>query len=282
MKAQIAIAFSWVNNLEPVPNKTNCMFKIKYILTFFFIGMLLMSLPSYGQSPKDTLQYKVDVNLSGRRISGTFSQVVIGGGFNVGLLYNNWHLENSTSYRYNKTNTRLIEDNWYDLLTLKYYPKGNKKLYPGVFSHFDNNLIYRVKSRHNYGIGLGSELDKGAMKLSLLGAIANGNSTFNGSEFVNSERDFANRKNGLFLFRIDNGYSIAKEKINFSYQLYYFQSLKESTDYIIRLNSRISFKLLKGLSFYVVYDYRFENVHLELLSNYNDIMLFGFNWRIEA
>ncbi len=258
------------------------MFKLKNILTLFFLGMFLVSFPSYGQSQKDTLQYKVDLNFSGRRISGTFSQVVLGGGFKVDLLYNNWHLENNTAYRYNKTNTRLIEDNWYDLVTLKYYPNGNKKLYPGVFSHFDNNLIYRVKSRHNYGIGLGSVLDKGAMKLALLGAIAKGNSTFNGAEFVNSERDFANRKNGLFLFRVDNGYAIAKKKINFSYQLFYFQSLKERTDYTIRLNSRISFKIFKGLSCYVVYDYRFENVHLASLSNYNDIILFGINLTVRG
>jgi len=254
------------------------MINTKYMLTIFFIGMFLMSLPSYGQSQKDSLQYKVDVNLSGRRISGTFSQLVVGGGFNADVLYNNWHLENKTTYRYNKTNTNLIEDNWYDLVTLKYYPNGKRKLYPGVFYHFDNNLIYRVKSRHQYGVGLGSELDKGAMKLSILSAIANEHSTFNGSEFANSERDFSNRNNGLFLFKLNNGYSFAKKKINFSYQLFYFQSLKESADYDIWLTPRISFKVIKGLSLYVVYDYRFENVHLEPLSNYNDIVLFGFNW----
>ena len=255
-------------------------FQIKYILTFIFIGMLLLSFPSYVQSQRDTLQYKIGLDLSGRRISGTFSQVVAGGGFNLDLQYNNWHMENNTSYRYNKTNTRLIEDNWYDLVTLKYYPKGQKKLYPGVFSHYDNNLIYRVKSRHNYGVGLGSELDKGKMKLSLLVAIAKGNSTYNGSEFVNSDRDISNRKNGLFLFNLNNGYAIAKNKVNFSYKLFYFQSLKESADYILRLNSRINFKVFKGLSLYVAYDYRFENVHLETLSNYNDILLFGLNLKI--
>ena len=244
--------------------------------------MFLASIPTYGQSQKDTLQYKIGLDFSGRRISGTFSQVVAGGGFNADVLYNNWHLENKTTYRYNNTNTRLIEDNWYDLATLKYYPNGKRKLYPGVFYHFDNNLIYRVKSRHQYGIGMGSELDKGAMKLAILAAIANENSTFNGSEFANSERDFSNRNNGLFLFRLNNGYSLAKKKINFSYQLFYFQSLKESADYDIWLSPRIRFNLFKGLSFYVVYDYRFENVHLESLSNYNDIVLFGFNWTLRG
>jgi len=258
------------------------MFKIQSILTFFFLGMLLMSCPTYGQSLKDTLQYKIDLSLMGRRISGTFSQVVVGGGFKVDLRYKNFHLENNTTYRYNKTNTRIIEDNWYDLVTLKYYPNGKKKLYPGVFSHFDNNLIYRVKSRHNYGVGVGSVLNKGAMNLSLLVAIGKGNSTYDGAEFVNSERDISNRKNGLFLFGLDNEYSIAQKKINFSYQLFYFQSLKESADYVIRLNTRLNFKIIKGLSFYIVYDYRFENVHLESLSNYNDIVLFGFNWALKG
>lgn len=244
--------------------------------------MLLLSFPSFGQGQKDSLEYEVDVNVSGRRISGTFSQVVAGGGLNVELLYNNWHFENTTTYRYNKTNTRLIEDNWYDLATLKYYPKGKKKLYPGAFYHFDNNLIYRVKSRHQYGIGLGSVLDKGLMKLSVLGAIANEQSTYNGSDFVNSERDFAVRKNGLFLLRIDNSYTIVKKKINFFYQLFYFQSLQESADYDLRFNSRLSFKVTKGLSFQVMYNYHFENVHLVSLSNYNDILLLGFNWTLRG
>lgn len=243
--------------------------------------MILVSFPSYGQNQTDSLQYTVDVNVSGRRITGTFSQVVAGGGLQVNLLYHNWHLENNTRYRYNKTNTRLIENNWYDLATLKYYPNGKKLLYPGAFYHFDNNLIYRVTQRHQYGLGLGSVLDKGKMKLSVLGAIANENSRYNGSDFVNSERDFSNLKNGLFLFRVDNGYAMAKNKINLFYQLFYFQSLKESADFDIQLNTRISFTVFKAVSFHVVYNYRFENVHLETLSNYNDIILFGINWTMQ-
>lgn len=258
------------------------MFNIKYILSFFFIGMILMTSPSYGQNQKDSLQYKIGLDFSGRRISGTFKQVVAGGGLHLDLFYNNWHIENKTTYRYNKTSTRVIEDNWYELITLKYYPKGKKKIYLGVFYHFDNSLMFRVEQRHQYGVGLGSILDKGLMKLSLLAGIANEHSIFNGFEFENSNRDFSNRKNGLFLFKLNNGYSFAKKKINISYQLFYFQSLKESTDYDIWLNSRVSFKIFKGLSLHVVYDYRFENVHLEPLSNYNDIVLFGFNWTLKS
>ncbi len=258
--------------------------KIKHRQAYIYllIWMYLIITPGYGQSNKDSLQYSVDLNLSGRRFSGTFNQAVFRSGFNLDFLYKNWHLENRTTYRYNKTNTILLEDNWNDLITLKYYPKGSKKLYPGLFSYFDNNLIYRINKRHNYGVGLGSELDRGKMELSLLGAIAQGNSTYNGSEFVNSDRDISTRKNGLFLFILENGYSIAENKINFSYRFLYFQSLLESADFIIQFNPRININVYKGLSFFVVYNYRFENVHLESLSNYNDFVLYGFSWGISG
>lgn len=258
------------------------MFKIKYIRNSFLVGLLLIGFLSFSQSQKDSVQFKLDINLSGRKISGTFKQLVVGGGFNVDVLYNNWHLENTTTYRYNKTNTRVIEDNWYDLIMLKYYPNGKKKFYPGAFYHFDNSLVYRVKKRHQYGIGIGSLLDKGAMKLSVLAGIANEHSTFNGTEFVNSDRDFSLRKNGLFLFKLNNGYALVNKKINLSYQVFYFQSLKESTDYDIWLTARVNFKIIKSLSVHMVYDYRFENVHLEGLSHYNDIVLFGLNWKIQG
>lgn len=262
--------------------KTSGMKLIKHLLLFIILGLLFTPISAKGQTPKDTLQYKIGLDISGRKISGTFKQTVAGGGINLDLLYNNWHLESKTTYRYNKTFSNIIEDNWYELVTLKYYVKGSKKLYPGVFYHFDNSLIYRVKSRHQYGIGFGSVLDKGNMKLSILAAIANEQSTFNGSEFVNSERDFSIRDNGLFLLRINNGYAFAKNKINFGYQLFYFQSLKESADYDLWISPKIRFKVWKGLSLHVVYDYRFENVHLETLSNYNDILLFGFNWQLKG
>jgi len=175
------------------------MTKIQLMICFLFIGMFLICFPSYGQSQRDSLQDNVCFNFSGRMISGTFNQRVAGGGFNLDLLYNNWHLENKTTYRYNKTNTRLIEDNWYDLVTLKYYPKSKRKLYPGLFYHFDNNLMFRVNSRHQYGIGLGSVMNKGLVNLSILAAIANEYSNFNGSQFVNSGRDASNRKQWIVL-----------------------------------------------------------------------------------
>lgn len=254
------------------------MIKCNYVLVVMTCGLLLTSLSSYGQSQKDSLTSKITLDASGRSIGGTFKQLVAGGGLSFDLQYKNFHIENRTTYRYNKTNSRLIEDNWYDLVVFKFYPNGKKKLYPGVFYHFDNNLMFKVQARHQFGIGLGSTLDKGGMNLSLLTAIANEHTRFNGLEFVNSELDMPMRKNGLFLFKLNNGFALVKKKIYFSYQLFYFQSLKEKNDYDLWFSPKIRFKLIKNLSFHIVYDYRFENVHLASLSNYNDILLFGFNW----
>ncbi len=69
------------------------MFKIKYIRNSFLVGLLLIGFSSFSQSQKDSVQFKLDINLSGRKISGTFKQLVVGGGFNVDVLYNNWHLD---------------------------------------------------------------------------------------------------------------------------------------------------------------------------------------------
>jgi len=81
-------------------------------------------------------------------------------------------------------------------------------------------------------------------------------------------------------FNLNFEHTFAKNKISISSQLLYFQSLKESADYDLWLSPKISFKIWKEISIYIAYDYRFENVYLETLSNYNDILLFGLNLKI--
>lgn len=230
-----------------------------------------------AQNKKDSLQFNLKMDLSSRRISGTFKQLVAGGGLELKLRYGNWQLKNNTNYRYNKTNAILIENNWYDLLRLMYYPYSHEKLYFGFFYHYDNNLLYRINSRHQYGTGIGSTLDKGLSKLSLIATIGYERSDYRGSEFVNSNRDFSIRENGLFLFRLDHGIRFPKYGVSISSRLFYFQSLAEGADYDLWINSSVRFKIWRGLSFNIIYDYRFENVHLEALSNDNDVLLFGFN-----
>jgi len=249
--------------------------------TFFILFIISWSVPSFCQIQTDSTDYKIGLNVSGRRISGTFNQLVARGAINADFQNRNWHLENRLSYQYNKTNGRLIEDNWYNLLTFSWFINGHKRLYPGLFYHYDNNLMFRVNRRHRVGIGVGSILDKEDMKLHIVAGLAYENATFNGDTFVNSDFDFEERQNGLFVFRIENGFAFAQNKINLSYRFFYMQSLKEGLDYDFWITPKVSFKVIKGLSLNITYDYRFENVHLESLSNYNDIILFGINWTIK-
>jgi len=157
---------------------------IEFKFVFNILIFSIFSLTSLkAQNSKDSVQFSIQMELSGRKISGTFNQLVAGGGIGLDIKYGNWHLENKTKYRYNKTNSTLTEDNWYDLASLKNYINGSKKFYPGIFYHYDNSLIYRVNRRHQYGIGIGSTLDKGLTKLSLITAIGYENTDYNGFQF---------------------------------------------------------------------------------------------------
>ncbi len=255
------------------------MIEFKFILNIILFSLFSLTILN-AQNSIDSLQLILKLEISGRKISGTFNQLVAGAGIGLDIQNGKWHLENKTNYRYNKTNSTLIEDNWYDLAILKYYINRTKKLFPGIFYHYDNSLIYRINSRHQYGIGIGSTLDNGLRKLSLIAALGYENTDYNGFQFVNSARDMPKRQNGLFLFKANYGHIFANNKISISSQLFYFQSLRENADYDLWLSPKISFKFWKAISIYIAYDYRFENVYLETLSNYNDILLFGLNLNI--
>jgi len=226
--------------------------------------------------------YAINLSLSGRYISGTFSQTALAGRIETDLENRKWHINNQLSYRYNNTNTRKIEDNWYDLLFLSYYIHQKPKIYVGAFYHYDNNIIFRVNRRHRYGAGIGGIWDKWKntyLQIDIAGGYEN--TFFNGNEFANSDFDIAKRNNGLLLFRLINKYTLLDKKLSFSYRIFYMQSTREAADYDIWITPQLSFRLIKNLSLNLSYDYRFENVHLQELSNYNDILLFGLSYKIK-
>jgi len=227
-------------------------------------------------------KYEVGFNLSGRYLSGTFTQTVVSAALTGTVEHEKWHISNNLTYRYNITNGLNIQNDWYNLFMVNYFIGDQDRIFPGVFYHYDNNLIFRVNSRHRYGVGFGSIWDDWKnVYLRVDAAIGHENAHFNGDMFANSDRDMAQRNTGLFFLRIINNYTLLEKKLSFSYRLFYMHSTKEAADYDIWILPKLSFRLIKNLSVSLSYDYRFENTHLEVLSPYNDILVFGLTYKIK-
>lgn len=249
-----------------------------FLICFPLIAILS---PSLAQSSLDSLSYQVGLSLSGSRISGTFTRITLVGGLETHLNSSKFTLHNSLSYRFNNTQGRVIEDNWYDLFTLFYYPDEKKRWYPAVFYHYDNNLIFRVNSRHRFGGGIGSiPVDNGTVFLRVATGWAHEFTNYNGDTFFNSDLDMAKRDNGIFLIRINNDYSLLKQRLLLKVDLFYMQSLKEASDYDIWFRPSVQVRLNKAISFFVNYDFRFENVYLEAISPANDVLLGGLKFSL--
>lgn len=250
--------------------------QLSILLLLVFWGSLCPA--ARGQSLSDSLTYKIQLGVSGTRIAGIFSNTSVATVSAIELNKGHWQLLNRGSYRFNNTNGAQIEDNWYDLLTIIYYPNQRKKWFPFAFYHFDNNLLFRVQRRHRLGSGLGSLVVNKDRVYLQFGMGAGFESTlFNGAEFANSDLDQALRENGLFLLSVDNNYTLVEGRVALKINVFYMQSLKERSDYDLWIRPNLNIQLSKHFTFQVHYDYRFENVHLEDLVPVNEVLLFGIN-----
>ncbi len=127
--------------------KTKFSFSVVFALSFLFSS----SLKGQTEDPQNQKwESEIRWNNSGRLITGTFNQFVFSSHLETVFTSAKWNIENSLTYRYNQTNNHPIENNWYELLVVSYFLKS-QRLFPTVFYHYDNNLMFRVNSRHSTG-----------------------------------------------------------------------------------------------------------------------------------
>lgn len=229
-----------------------------------------------AQSSLDSLDYQIGLKVSASRISGTFSRSTFATGLETHLTAQGFVFHNSLSYRYSQFNGRKIEDNWYDLLTLFYYPNGRKIWYPAIFYHFDNNLLFKVNSRHRFGGGIGTvPIETKSIFLRLAVGWAYEDIQYNGENFINSDLDMSRRSNGLLIARINHDYHLFDDRLILKILAMYMQSTREAADFDIWLIPSLQFGINKTFSVFINYDYRYEHVHLEGISPANDVLVAG-------
>lgn len=246
---------------------------------YLFIAFCLLNTSIYAQElSKDSLEYNVNIKLSGSRMTGFFNRSAFAFVADKHLHIGKWTFHNNLSYRYSIFNEIQIENNWYELLTISYAPNERKIWYPLAFYHFDNNLLFRVNSRHRYGVGIGSHIvETGNVFFQFGGGFGYEATIYDGDIFINSDLNDVLRQNGLLMLSLNNNYILLKGRFALKLNVFYMQSLKENTDYEIWFRPSLQYAINKHIALLINYDYRFENVYLEGLTSNNDILLFGIN-----
>ncbi len=250
----------------------------QYFRLFMLLLFSVLSMNARGQSSLDSLEYSVGLKFSGSRSSGIFNRNSFAFGAEKHLHQGKWTFHNTLTYRYTEFNGIQLENNWYDLFSVFYYPNEKQNWYPVAFYHFDNNLLFRVNSRHRVGAAIGSVLLKKDHVFLRVGAGGGYEaSRYNGDQFANSDLGNSFRENGLFLFRINNDYTFFDSRFVLKLDLFYMKSTKEILDFDIWFRPSLLYRITERITLSANYDYRYEHVHLEELPAANDILLYGLN-----
>jgi len=228
-------------------------------------------------SYSDSLAYTLGIDLTGTRSTGILSRTTLRVGGKLHISKSRWELNDDLSYQFNKTNDRTLLDNWLNIASLRYHLGGNWNWFPIALYQYENNLIYRVQNRHRLGLGIGAfPYDKNGYQIRFTTGYFYENETYNGDTFINSELIDPTRKNNSGWFHLTNKIPIAK-KGALILDVWYFQSFEEREDFAISILPKLQMKINQHFSFLVRYDWRFENVFLEPLTDFNDLLLFGLN-----
>ncbi len=241
--------------------------------------LLLMALSASAQDSARHIGYSIKLNVSGRYLTGQFDQFVLSTRLDAQVESKKMLLHNSSSYRFNRTSALVIEDNWYQLISLIY--AHHRRFSPVGFYHFDNNLMFRVKRRHLYGLGAGTGKEWVSHSFRLDVGLGYDHTTYAGQTFENSDKTGSTRSRSLAIARLLHHHRLFKEKIILNNDVFYRHSLEEASDFMMIVNAGLSVAILKNLLMTGNFEYRFENVHLSALPALNTTLLFGLTYSID-
>jgi len=254
---------------------------MKLFIPLSFIFLISSQLFSQENFVTDSVSYKLSMDVSGARSSGSFARTAVNFGGDLVIEKGKWEFHENVSYRYNNTNGRKLLDDWLSQAMLIYHTEGWWNWFPIAIHQFENNIIYRVNRRNRFGLGLGAyPINKNGYLVRMSTGWFYESEEYNGTAFINSELIGSHRENSNLWFHMKNEAPLGKTNGLLGLDLWYFQSFKENEDYTLRIQPSIKMRINKHFSFMVKYDYRFENVFLESLVSSNDILLFGVNVKL--
>jgi hypothetical protein len=243
----------------------------KNILTGIFL-VILLSTSNYGLSqsdqvkPKDSLNFNYKFNATIRMSKGRLNQLMIPLSLQSTLANKTFEMDLVGSYVYHKINGFQLENEIITRGTFTLFPQ--KRIRPIAGYIYESSLLYQMKSRHSPGLGFGLTVIKKTNHELRLNSFA----SYDKTAFENVVGYETFRAN-FILFGSD---VLIKDKLHFNYTFYYFQSVQEGTNYTLRFEPKLLFKLSKIFSLSANLNYRYENIVDPVSTKENLFMTVGF------
>lgn len=254
---------------------------IKTTIGSILIGILLIILPSawnYGltqanqDNTQDSIQTKDSLSLSYRfnasmmYTKGRLNQFMVPLSLQATLSNNTFEIQAIGKYTYHEINGFELENEILTRTVFTLFPR--KKIRPVIGYIYESSLLYQLKSRHSPGVGFGFTIVKNKRHELLLNSFA----SYDQTKFENVPGYETFRAN-LILW---GSHQLIVDKIHFNYNFFYFQSVQDKTNYVIRFEPKLLFKLTEIFSLTANLDYRFENIVDSKSTRENLFMTVGF------
>jgi hypothetical protein len=241
------------------------------ILTGMLV-VILLSTSNFGFSQsdqvksKDSLSFNYKFNASMTLAKGRLNQLTIPFSLQTTLTNKTFGIDLVGSYVYQKINGFPLQNERITRGVFTLFPQ--KRIRPIIGFIYESSLLYQLNSRHSPGLGIGMTIiNKTNHELSL-----NVFASYDKTEFDNIVGYETFRANFIFF----GSNVLIKDRLHFDYTLFYFQSVQEGTNYTIRFEPKLLFKLSKIFSLSANANYRYENIVDPVSTKENLYMTFGF------
>ncbi|MFT6036173.1 MAG: hypothetical protein ACI9XJ_001751 [Marivirga sp.] len=247
----------------------------KTITKNIFKGILLfilLSTSNYGFSQsdqvelKDSLSFNYKFNASMSLAKGRLNQLMVPLSLHTTLSNTTFGIDLVGSYVYQKLNGFPFQNEIITRGTFTLFPQ--KRIRPIAGYIYESSLLYQMKSRHAPGLGFGLTVIKKTNHELRLNSFA----SYDKTAFENVVGYETFRAN-FILFGSD---VLIKDRLHFNYTFYYFQSVQEGTNYTLRFEPKLLFKLSKIFSLSANLNYRYENIVDPISTKENLFMTVGF------
>jgi|TARA_B110000093_G_C12964215_1_gene408801 hypothetical protein len=227
-----------------------CLLIKRLVLVISLFSPFLGSAQTDQVKQKDSLRFEYKLNASLRLQTGRINQLLVPASLHTKLFNKTLELSLLGNYTYQKLFNNQMQDEKYARGILSFFPKNNIR--PMVGFIYESSRLYQMKSRHSPGIGFGLTLKNTTNHKLKINAFA----SYDQTEFENIEGYATFRTN----FIVFGKHVLVKDKLQFDYTLYYFQSVQDGTNYTFRFEPKLLFKLNKILSFTTNANYRYESI----------------------